>query len=283
MLQQSEEWLKFRKGKLTASKAPIIMGLSPYQSCYELWEEELGFREAREGSEYMKRGLEIENDARDWFFAKMGIFVEPSVEVHPTTPIFIASLDGIDKDKKNILEIKLNNNDFHENVREGKIPEFHRIQMMHQMYVTGLDQCYYISWREYDPILALVERCDETIEQMVTQELQFKYCLDTMTPPPLSERDYVDMSFHEELSQLVWEYDKHRKEAQSHEMLATANLERIKEIAGEKNIKGQNFKITKYMMKGRMNYEAVIEELLPGYNLEVYRKEPKICYRVSVK
>ena len=282
LVQGTDAWKKWRKSMVGASDASSILGIG-FQTPNELWEQKMGFREEEDQTTAMSLGIEIEDAAREFFLSQTGIKMTPKVVIHEEHKWMHASLDGISDDGKMILEIKRVKSEYHEMARSGNLPEIYYPQIQHQLSVTGLNECFYLSYRKDDCILLKIQRNDDFIRDLIHKELEFKNCLDTMTPPPLSERDYIDMSFHEELSQLVWEYDKHRKEAQSHEMLATANLERIKEIAGEKNIKGQNFKITKYMMKGRMNYEAVIEELLPGYNLEVYRKEPKICYRVSVK
>jgi len=38
--QNTPEWLAFRKGKITASKIPVIMGESPYQTAYGLYLQE---------------------------------------------------------------------------------------------------------------------------------------------------------------------------------------------------------------------------------------------------
>jgi predicted phage-related endonuclease len=41
MQQQTPEWLEFRKNKIGASDAPIIMETSPWKTPYQLWLEKL--------------------------------------------------------------------------------------------------------------------------------------------------------------------------------------------------------------------------------------------------
>ena len=41
LVQQSEEWLEFRRSRIGASDAPIIMGVSPWKTHYKLWVEKI--------------------------------------------------------------------------------------------------------------------------------------------------------------------------------------------------------------------------------------------------
>ena len=49
MEQKSEEWLDWRKKGIGSSDAPIIMGVSPWKTPFELWEEKTGTQRAYEG------------------------------------------------------------------------------------------------------------------------------------------------------------------------------------------------------------------------------------------
>ena len=40
--QRSEEWLQWRSKGVTASDIPIILGLSPYKTRWQLWAEKVG-------------------------------------------------------------------------------------------------------------------------------------------------------------------------------------------------------------------------------------------------
>lgn len=45
IIQLSEKWFPWRKEGITASMIPVIMGLSPYQTPYQLWAELVGLKE----------------------------------------------------------------------------------------------------------------------------------------------------------------------------------------------------------------------------------------------
>jgi len=279
--QGTEEWLRFRKGKLTASKAGVILGLSPYMTPFELFEEELGLREPKTVSSHMQAGLDIEGEARDWFYNKTGIEVIPDVAVYPKEPIFIASLDGISKCKSTILEIKNNNKEFHEIAKRGKIVPFHFAQVQHQMYVTDLDECNYLSYRKGDEILLSVGRDELFITDMIQKELDFKKCLDDLIPPALIERDYEDMSHDLELSEwgrLYFHYDAMKKD---YESKAEYMKEQIKNRIGIKNVKAEGFKMTKYSTKGRVDWELLKEKHCPEIDENQYRKSSTVSFRIS--
>ena len=105
LIQQSNEWLELRKNKIGASDAPVIMHVSPWKTPYQLWEEKLGLKESFSSSA-MKRGLEMEESARKAFEKETGLVVFPQVLFHKEHEWMMASLDGIDIEGKNIVEIK---------------------------------------------------------------------------------------------------------------------------------------------------------------------------------
>lgn len=279
--QGTEEWLRFRKGKLTASKAGIILGLSPYMTPFELFEEELGIREPNSISPHMKEGLNIEDEAREWFYKQTGINVIPHVAIYPKNTFFIASLDGISNCKTVILEIKKNNKEYHEMVRRGKIVPFHFAQLQHQLFVTDLDSCNYLSYRAGDELLLSIKRDDTFIADMIKKELDFKKCLDDLIPPDLIDRDYEDMSNDIELSELGRMYFHYAAMAKDYERKADYMKEKIKNTVGLKNVKAEGFKITKYSTKGRVDWELLKKDNCPHVDENKYRKLTGVSFKIS--
>lgn len=279
--QGTEDWLQFRKGKLTASKAGIVLGLSPYMTPFELFEEELGLREPKPVSQHMQDGLDIEQDAREWFYKQTGIEVIPHVAIYPNNTLFIASLDGISNCKTVILEIKKNNKEYHEIARTGKIVSFHFAQLQHQLFVTGLDSCNYLSYRHGDELLLSIKRDDAFIEDMVKKELDFKKCLDDLVPPALIDRDYEDMSNDLELSEWGRMYFHYAAMAKDYETKAEYMKEQIKNRVGLKNVKAEGFKMTKYSTKGRIDWELLKQNHCPDVDENKYRKTSSVNFKIS--
>src|SRR6266404_2041612 len=85
--QNSKEWLAWRTSGLGASDAPVIMGVSPFTSQFELWLEKtgLGEREAFNPNavKAMARGTLLEPEARDCYEYKMGGIFEALNVIHP--------------------------------------------------------------------------------------------------------------------------------------------------------------------------------------------------------
>lgn len=278
--QGTLEWDSWRKGKLSASKAPKILGVCPYQTAFELWEEEVGLREPQPTSSNMQKGLDVEDEARSWFHLETGIYVIPACVEHSENPLFIASLDGLSEDLKTGLEIKLVKNEYHEMALQGKITDHYYSQVQHQMFVTGLNKWYYLSWRKENPKYLVIDRDDNFISSMVKSELEFYQMIEDLTPPHFTERDYYDMSNDDEINKIMQEYkldEAYFKKLQK--SLETKKSEIIRHI-GDRNAKGKDWKMTKYPIKGRVDYDRIEE--LSKIDIDQYRRPTTYGYRLTI-
>ena len=144
-----EEWLEARKNGIGGSDAATILGLNPYKTTIELWEEKTGKREAEDISEkpYVKYGTQAEDLLRQLFaldFPQYEVMHEENTIIrHPTYPFLFASLDGklIDKEtgEMGILEIKTTNilQSMQKEKWRDKIPDNYYCQVLHYLNVTG--------------------------------------------------------------------------------------------------------------------------------------------------
>jgi len=281
--QGTQEWKDLRKGKATATKITAWMGLSPYRTAYETYCDELGITPPQEETEYMRAGNAIEPEARRWFLHYIGIDVEPKVVFSASNDRFMASLDGCSEDGKTILEIKKNNIEFHEMARSGKPHPAHNAQMQWQMYCADVVNCHYLSYRRGDEIVVVVHRDDRLISQMVAYAADFLYSIDTKTPPPLTERDYLDMSDIKHLNCMALQYEADSKMAKFYQDRADAIKEQIKSGCGDRCAKGDGWKLTKSEIKGRVNYQAILDILDDKIDLDLFRGEPTHSYRITIQ
>jgi putative phage-type endonuclease len=281
--QGTTEWHEFRRGKISASKVPIILGLSPYASPLQLYEEEMGLREPKAQSKHMTDGLEVEQKVRDWFFDQYHVEVFPCVLQSIENPLFIASLDGMSADGKTIVEIKNNNKDSHEMARNGILPANYAAQVQFQMFVCGLIECFYISHRQGDYAVVVVKRDQDYIDEMIPKLLDFKRRLTDFDPPPMTERDYEDMSDDSDLYGIVARYKRATEAIKQAENDAEYYRRLIKERVGEKNAKGQGWKFTRYQVQGRVDYDAVLRQYNVDANLEQFRKKGSFSYRLTIE
>ena len=144
-----EEWLEARKNGIGGSDAATILGLNPYKTTIQLWEEKTGKREAEDISEkpYVRYGTEAEDLLRQLFaldFPQYEVRHEENTIIkHPEYPFLFASLDGklIDKEtgEMGILEIKTTNilQSMQKEKWRDKIPDNYYCQVLHYLNVTG--------------------------------------------------------------------------------------------------------------------------------------------------
>ena len=144
-----EEWLQERKNGIGGSDAATIIGLNPYKTNIQLWEEKTGRREATDISDkpYVQYGTYAEEHLRELFkldFPQYEVsHQENTIIKHPKYPFLFASLDGqlVDKEtgELGILEIKTTNilQSMQKEKWKDKIPDNYYCQVLHYLNVTG--------------------------------------------------------------------------------------------------------------------------------------------------
>lgn len=157
-----QEWLEERKKGIGGSDAATILGLNPYKSNIDLWEEKTGRKEAEDISEksYVKYGTNAEEHLRELFkldFPQYEVsHQENKIIKHPTYPFLFASLDGqlVDKEtgELGILEIKTTNilQSMQKEKWKDKIPDNYYCQVLHYLNVTGYSFAILKAQLKYD-------------------------------------------------------------------------------------------------------------------------------------
>lgn len=273
--QGSPEWLQMRKNKITGTDAPIIMGESPWKSPLELYAHKISDHPQMPITDRMQRGVELEPIARDLFTLKTGLEVEPKVVVKGWA---MASLDGISKCGRHLVEIKCPSDKAHALALAGRIPTYYYAQLQHQMFVCNLDGMYYFSFDGEDGVVVEVDRNQPYIDRMVEAELRFYECLINRTPPDSSETPYTRRDDYEwsSYASLWMGISRRIKELeQQQEDLR----QRLVFMSGQSNCKGGGISLCRVQKKGNVDYSKIPE--LRGVDLEKYRKEPTEYWRVS--
>ncbi len=297
--QGSPEWLALRKGRISASKIPVIMGLSPYQTPRQLWEEELGFRPAQECKPHMQAGLDCEDVARKWAIKfNHRCPIKPKIVFAKENDKFMASLDGISDTNSFIVEIKRNNKEWHEYTKKGYIPECHKAQMQWQMYCADVKICQYISWGKKldpesppekfdyipDPALVLLLRDDEFIEKAKTAAYKFLRMLDDLEEPAMTDADYEDLSANVALQKRILEYQEYCDLEKHYAELSQSCKKYIILESGDRNAYGNGWKLTKSSRKGSVDYDKLCEDLsISDSQKEAFRKPSTMSYRITLK
>lgn len=151
ILSSHEDWLAARRNFIGGSDASAVLGMNPYKTNIELWEEKTGLLVPEDISDkpYVKYGHEAEPMLRGLFALDF-----PEYEVHyqdnnlwlnDQYPWAHASLDGwlteLETGRMGILEIKTTNilQSMQKEKWNDRIPDNYFIQVLHYLMVTGFD------------------------------------------------------------------------------------------------------------------------------------------------
>lgn len=142
-----EQWLKERKSYIGGSEAASVVGMSPYKTNVQLWEEKTGryIPEEIRDNPFVEYGSKAEEYLRELFkldFPRYEVDYEPfAMWTNKLYPYAHASLDGwlIDPyGQFGVLEIKTAtiSTGIQAEKWRGKIPDNYYCQILHYMLVT---------------------------------------------------------------------------------------------------------------------------------------------------
>lgn len=150
ILSSHDDWLQARQSFIGGSDAAAVIGMNPYKTNIELWEEKTGLIVPEDISEkpYVKYGHEAEPLLRQLFqldFPEYVVdYVDNNLWLNDQYPWAHASLDGWLTDqngRKGILEIKTTNilQSMQKEKWNDRIPDNYFVQVLHYLMVTGFD------------------------------------------------------------------------------------------------------------------------------------------------
>ena len=149
-LNSREEWLAARKHYIGGSDAAAVLGMNPYKTNLELWQEKTGIVQPEDisGKPYVQYGHAAESYLRELFaldFPEYEVhYQDNNIWLNDRFPFAHASLDGwlTDQDGRNgVLEIKTTNilQSMQKEKWDHRIPDNYYIQVLHYLMVTEFD------------------------------------------------------------------------------------------------------------------------------------------------
>ena len=281
--QNTDSWKSFRLKYIGSSDSPIIMNESPWCTPYQLWRRKLELDPPLPDTEAMKRGRELEPVARKYLEKEWGHNFVPIVGQSIKNSWQIASFDAWSPDLNHYVEIKCPGREDHQLAVEGKIPGKYLSQLLHQMLVAGTDIMTYMSYDGWEGVFIDIKISlftPEYIDFLFQKEKEFYDFLMSKTTPPLVDRDYY---YREDEAWKYWtdRYKQVKKEQKFYESQEEECRERLLELSGGSNCKGNNITLSKIVSKGRIAYDSIDE--LKNIDLERYRKPPTESWRFNVQ
>lgn len=277
---RTPEWFRWRDKGIGASDTPIILGLSEYKTCYELWLEKTGQVDRDfKTSPQAERGIALEPIARERYEMETGNKMEV-IKFEMENPYYMrASLDGWNAEKRIVLEIKCPKAAHHKMATEGKVPEVYFWQMQHQMLVASAVMGHYYSFDGEDGVLVEVPPDFEAQEKILKVCGDFWLKVVHKDPPPLTAKDF-HVTKEKSVCTLTntWvELKKHLEVAKRAEKEAREKL--IAKMKHQNNI-CEGVKIQQIIRKGDVQYKMIPE--LEGVDLDKYRKDPTTYWKLTL-
>ncbi|EGR0468599.1 hypothetical protein FG064_16505 [Vibrio cholerae] len=314
IVQRSPKWHVWRSQGITASMIPVIMGLSPYKTPYELWAELVGLKEPDDLSNnyHVQRGVAQEPEARDAVEEHYGRPYMPVCVEADHNPLFRASLDGLYKqgDDKEVLEIKCPCEKIYNEILllQGKAPTFqmYAAQVQWQLNTAGAATGrLYFYLRGKRPISTPIRRNDAFIEKAEKAALHFWQLVQTQQPPAMIEgRDKVVYSTPISKTDNAW-LAKVEQFKEKHAYLATltakvdavkADLKQLESYFTDQipnNVQTfdkDGIRATRVDKTGRVDYQSLLKEVEQITNFVIsdelvkkHRKQASSYFLITVQ
>jgi len=281
MEQRTESWEEWRAKGLGSSDAPIIMGVSPWLTPYELWEQKTKRSKPKETNWAMERGNQLEPKARAHYQLLCEIDMPATLREHALYSCLRASLDGYSAEKGGrILEIKCPGKEDHAKAVAGQIPEKYIWQLVHQLAVANAEVADYFSFDGERGVIVPFHRDLKLEEKLIQQELAFWELIKTDTPPELGERDFKVLRGKKEKA-LFEKFKKLKLDADaSSERLEEVRKEILDQIKDPRVICA-DVQLMRIERKGAIDYSKIPE--LKSIDLEQYRKKPSVVSTLRIK
>lgn len=139
-----DEWLTYRRTGIGGSDAAVVCGLNPYVSEIELWADKTGRLPAKDESEAMRIGHDLEEYVAKRFCESTGKKVRRrnSIFRHNDYDFITANIDREIIGENAGLECKTTSVYAKSDFENGEIPLQYYCQCMHYMNVMGYEKMY---------------------------------------------------------------------------------------------------------------------------------------------
>lgn len=160
-LKSREEWLEKRTSYIGGSDASCVVGMNPYKTNVDLWEQKTGRSKPEniDDNPFVEYGRNAEDYLRELFaldFPQYEVkYCENNIWLNDKYPFGHASLDGWLMDeigRFGVLEIKTTNilQSIQKEKWNHRIPDNYYIQVLHYMIITEADFAVLKAQLKYD-------------------------------------------------------------------------------------------------------------------------------------
>jgi len=275
MKQQSDEWFKARKNRITGSVAGAALGFSPWLKKSDLMKqmvlERFGHEQEFKTNPALEYGKQNEATAIECFKLETGLDVE-ECGFFPHENWLGASPDGLTSDG-GVLEVKcpfgLRNDTSPQFKTAEEQPQYYA-QMQIEMTCSGRDKCHFYQWNAYAQRHEVVNLDPIWLEEN-TPKL-YEFWLDVQHEPEWKYIHGGTQAREYELALKAFEEAKDRLQEAK---------DAIIDLAGPEGGHVGDFKISKVTRKGSVDYKKIVEQELPDFDTSAFKKKDSEYWKVS--
>lgn len=268
-VQGSDEWKLLRKSCVTGTDISCILGINPWCDKRTLWRRKMDLEPEQQVNSAMKRGSELEEEARQLFCKMTVTCMEPEVHRHPDYEWALSSIDGINLDGDEILEVKCPTK-----APPDYVPTHYFSQCQWALFCSGAQLCHYVVYFDGDIRSWKVERDEAFIAKTLEYAKEFRESLINFVEPESDTPVLAEITCPDSLYRLD-RYNELCQQIEELETQRTALRESIIADTKGQACKGGGFRITPVEREGAVDYSKIPE--LKGVSLDNYRK-PKSFY-----
>lgn len=277
--QGTAEWHLHRAKYRNASETAAIMGCSPWMSVYDMWLLKT-WRKTQPENEAMRHGTAMEPLARTAYEVETGTIMQAKVMV---SGLYSASLDGITLNGQLLLEIKCpyqgQVSELWQQAKQGIAPEHYRLQVQHQLMVSGAKLAHLWVFDGSNGIKIDIEPDPTTFRHIQEAWDDFQVLIDSDTPPPLSEQDTL-LRQDDDWKQAAELFTSLKSTAEEAAKQADDAKARLIGMCSHSREAGFGVAVTRFYKQGNVDYKSVPQ--LESINLDSYRGKAKEEVRVTV-
>ena len=277
--QGSDLWLHEKKHHISGTEASSVIN----PECWEVLARNKSTPRTFQ-SPAMIRGNKLEGVARASLQRKSGLIYMPAVFIDRSNRM-MASLDGITLGRLATCEIKCpekgKDSVLWKLASTGKIPHRYRMQMQHGLLLSGAKVCHYWVYDEMtdDGIMITIEP-DVRIHAMLIKSTERYWQWRASRECEKVEVNSSENALLASRQYTYWLLELEKAKAR----LASAEDELKKHAFADcKATIIDSVVLEKVSGLGEIDYARAVGELLPGVNLEKYRKKPSGSSEFAIK
>ena len=281
LVQGSAEWHEHRRLHRNASETPIVLGVSPWTTPYQLWQQKLGVA-TPEVNAAMLHGTELEPAARAAYERLTGLVMQPLVLVDGE---YSASLDGLTLAGERLVEIKCPYKGRESALWKAieatprTLPEHYQWQVQHQLMVSQADIADVFVFDGSEGVVFPVAPDESAWPRIHEAWDAFARYITEAQAPPLTDRD-TRIRDDPEWLEAAARYVKLRTAYDELSAKCDEAKAQLIALTGNAKEQGGGVLVTRLWKRGNVDYKRVPELL--GVDLEPYRGTPREETRVLI-